>query len=275
MKILTTNNYSLFVLSMFNRDIRRNRWLRESLLKFGWIPTRPLEVRRRNDGKLEIRNGHHRFELARELKIDICYGIVTDEATIPDLVITERPWSVWDSLCGHLRTGKSAYKALHEFQKKTGIPLSSCIGLMSGQMSGTSSNKLQQFKEGTYTVGDMTLADMVGDIIILCQAAGVSFARNNYFVQAVSKICLAADFDPKMMMKKISRFSEFMVKQPSKQHYVKLLQEVYNRSSHTKVPLEFQADEAARQRSAIQSLPPDLKQKAGRRGWLGKVRKAA
>ena len=275
MKILSTNNYSLFVLASFNRDVRRNRWLRESLLKFGWIPTRPLEVRRRHDGKLEIRDGHHRYLLACELKIDIYYGIVTDEATIPDLTVTERPWSVWDSLCGHLRTGKHAYMALNSYQKRTGIPLSSCIGLMSGQMSGTSSNKLQQFKEGTYAVGDMTLADMVGDIIILCQAAGVSFARNNYFVQAVSKICLAADFDPKMMMKKISKFSEFMVKQPSKQHYVKMLDEVYNRSSQAKVPLEFQANEASRQRSAIQSLPPDLKQKVARRGWLGKVRKAA
>ena len=259
MKIFSTNNYSLFALSPFNRDIRRNRWLKESLLKFGWIPTRPLEVRRRYDGKLEIRDGHHRFELARELKIDIFYGIVTDEATIPDLTITERPWSVWDSLCGHLRTGKSAYKALHEYQKKTGIPLSSCIGLMSGQMSGTSSNKLQKFKEGTYAVGDMTQADMVGEIIILCQTEGIPFARNNYFVQAVSKICLAADFDPKVMMRKISSFPEFMVKQPSKQYYVKMLDEVYNRKSQNKVPLEFQANEAARQRSIIQSLPPDLR----------------
>jgi hypothetical protein len=133
-----------------------------------------------------------------------------------------------------------------------------------GQISGTSSNRLQQFKEGTYAVGDPTQANIVGEIIILCQAEGVSFARNNYFVQALSKICLAADFDPKVMMKKISSFPEFMVKQPSKQHYVKMLDEVYNRKSQNKVPLEFQANEAARQRSIIQSLPPDLRGSSAR-----------
>ena len=38
MKILETNNYSRFVISPFNRDVRKNKALEESFLKYGWLP---------------------------------------------------------------------------------------------------------------------------------------------------------------------------------------------------------------------------------------------
>jgi hypothetical protein len=256
-KILESNNYSLFVVSQFNRDTRRNRWLRESLLKYGWIDSKPLDVRRLANGKLEIRDGHHRFLIAQELKIPVKYVICNDEASIQDIAGTERPWSIQDHLTGHLRTGKEAYLKIYNFHKGTGIPLSSCIGLLSGNSAKSSGpTRLHNFKEGTYVLGDLTQAKIVGEIIILCQSLGVPFARNNHFVQAVSKISFAKDFDPKVMMHKISAFTEFMMKQPSQQHYVRMLDEIYNRKSQKKVNLEFQANEAARERSMAQTIPP-------------------
>jgi hypothetical protein len=254
-KILETNNYSLFVLSPFNRDVKKTRWLRESLLEYGYLDAYPLDVRRIPNGKLEIRDGHHRFTVAQGLGIPVKYVESKDGATIQDLVKTIVPWNVWDTLTGHVRTGKAAYVKLYNYHKETGIPISSCISLLTGNSAASSSNHLQHFKEGTYSLGDLTQAKIVGEIIIHCQAHGVPFARNNYFVQAVSKISFAEGFDQKVMLNKIATFPEFMTKQPSKQAYVKMLDEVYNRKSQKKIPLEFQANEAARERCAALAVP--------------------
>jgi hypothetical protein len=257
-KIHETKNYALFVVSPFNRNIAKNRWLRESLLQHGWIRTKPLDVRKLSNGKFEIRDGHHRFMLAQELDIPVKFAICNDDASIQELNLTDRPWSIMDILAGHVRLGKSAYVKVYNFHKHTGIPVSSCIGLLSGNSAASYSNQLIKFKEGTYCLGNPDHAVIVGEIIIHCQAVGIPFARNNYFVQAVSKIAFADDFDPKIMVHKITAFSEFMIKQPSKQHYVKLLDEIYNRKSQKRVPLEFQADQAARKR-AVTAIPGNAK----------------
>ena len=60
-RILETNNYGKFVLSPFNREVKRTWRLEQSLLKYGWLDEYPMAVTRLPDGKLRIDDGHNRF----------------------------------------------------------------------------------------------------------------------------------------------------------------------------------------------------------------------
>jgi len=253
-KINETNNYSRFVLSSFNRDVKKTFRLRISMLRHGWIPAYPLDVRRLPDGKLEIRDGHHRFEVARNLHIPVKYVECKDQASIPELIRTHAPWSLKDYLTSHVRSGKPAYTLVFEYHKKTGITLSACISLLAGE-SACSFNYIEKFKEGSFRLGNTIHAEIVGAIVLCCKTHGITFACNIYLVQAISKIAWAKGFDPKVMMNKIASFAEFMTKQPTKQDYVKMLDTIYNRQARIKIPLEFLANEAARQRSVDQAAP--------------------
>jgi len=72
-KILESNNYQKFVISLFSRNVIKTQGLEESMLKFGFLDVFPVMVRRLDDGRLEILEGHHRFEVACRLGISIKY----------------------------------------------------------------------------------------------------------------------------------------------------------------------------------------------------------
>lgn len=261
-KVLETNNYSLFVVNPFNREIKKTRWLEASLKEYGWIPGHPLDCKRLPNGKLEIRDGHNRFDICRRLKIPVRYVESKDAATPQILIRTHTPHSVRDYLTSYMKMGNLAYQAVMEYHKRTGISLSSCISLLAGSSANQSSNHLQRFKDGDYSLGDLAHSEIVGKLVIHCSAHGIAFARHNRFVQAVSKIAWARGFDLKVMMAKIASGPEFVEKQTSLQNFVRMLASVYNRNSRERVPLEFLADEAARERSPIFSAPIPAKKRS-------------
>lgn len=55
-------------------------------------------------------------------------------------------------------------------------------------------------------------------------------------------------FDPAILKKKISSFHRHMNIQPTKQSFVEMLEGIFNRQAHIKIPLAFNAEEAARKR---------------------------
>lgn len=252
-KIIETNNYGKFVVSPFNRDVKKTRWLEESMKEHGWLDAYPLHVKRLENGKFEIIAGHHRYAVAQKLGIPVKYVEGKQEVSIHELERATNPWKLRDWLDSHIRTGKEHYIALMEYHRKTGIGISQCISLLAGYSDGSRLNNL--FKDGTFEVGDMTHANIVGDIVVFCKAYGIPFARSKMFVAAISKVAMADGFNAATLLKKISSHLELMKKQASMKDYIDLLDLVYNRASRTKVPLAFNAEEAARQRSLAQIIP--------------------
>lgn len=253
MKILETNNYGKFMISPMNRDVTKTRWLEQSMQRHGWLNAYPLHVRRIENGQFEVIAGHHRLAVAQKLGIPVKYVEEKEEVYIHELEKSTNAWTMKDWLTSHVRTGKEDYFAVMEYHKKTGISISMCISLLGGYAGGGRINN--EFKDGKFRVGDMAHAKTVGGIVIFCKAVGIPFARDKMFVSAISKVVWAEGFDPKIFKNKISAHMELMTKQASMKAYIDLLDLVFNRASRTRVPLAFNAEEAARQRAVAQTIP--------------------
>ena len=255
MKILESNNYKLFVLSPFNRDIRKTKALEASMLKYGYLPAYPIHARRRTDRLLEIISGHHRFYVACKLGITFLY--VEDnknQVNLHEIEAATVPWSLNDWLVSHIRTGKKDYLVVQEYHRKTGIGVSQCMSLLSAYSDGRRLNAM--FKEGLFEVGNTETAVIVGELVIHCKALGIPFSRDKQFVAAASKVAMAEGFDLETMKKKIIAHKALMQeKRPSMKAYIIMLDEVYNRGSRIRVPLAFNAEEAVRMRALAQAVP--------------------
>lgn len=250
-KISVTSDYSKFELLPFNRDVERTKHLEASMKEHGWIDAYPIHViRNGSNGKLRIRAGHHRLEVAQKLHIPVKYVVCNDTATIHQLEKATNRWNMKNYLTSYVREGRHPYITLKRYHERTGIPLNQCLSMLSGDSAG-SHNKIDSFKDGTYEVGDTTHAELVADIIQCCSYAGVKWATNSLFINALSKICWSEGFKVNHLKSKIKKFCFLMEKQPTVQDYLLMLETVYNRQSQEKIPLAFLADKAAKERSAV------------------------
>ena len=253
-KILETNNFGRFILSDFNRKIRRTWHLEKSFKVDGFRDDEAISVTRVPNPKpggpdlFRINDGHHRFYVARKLGIPVKYKETKLEPMAPSRKAkTTRAWNLQDCLEGYVNLLKPAYLAVKAYQVKTGIHLSACISMLTGGSAG-SGNWTDQFKDGEYTLGDPAHANLVGDLVIHCRKEGCEVPQ--VLVNAFSKLVWAVGFDSKVMKNKISLFPNLLNKKNlnTKDEYIHLLEDIYNKKSQTRVPLAFNADEAARKR---------------------------
>ena len=246
--IVETNNYGKFIINEFNRDVVRKKKLKASMEKYGFHPGFPIIVVRVGE-RLKIIDGHHRFMVARELGITVFF-LEFKEDEVPSMHELEGgkvPWSIGDYVTSFARCDKKPFVNLLEYHKATGIALSNAASMLMGQSAG-SANYQEAIKEGTFKLGNQEHADVVADIVIHCKTKGVQWASHGLFVQAISKISRARDFDAEVLKQKISRFHSFMEKQPNLERYMDMLDDIYNRQSRMKIPLKFQAEQAMRER---------------------------
>jgi len=251
MRIQETKDYSKFDLHPFNREVQKTKELELSMREHGFIPACPLHCVRGENGKILIKQGHHRFVVAKELGIPVRYVVSKDTIDIPHLEKTHRPWSLTDYLYSHSKAGSESYLAVLEYQKRTGIPLVNCISMIWGESAG-SHNRVEDFKKGTFRVGDTTHAEIVADIVLFCKnKCKLDFATTATFVTAVSRIVKVAEFEPSQLKRKISTFRSLLERRPTAKMYVELLDEVYNRQCQTKIPLAFLSEQVARHSNPI------------------------
>lgn len=248
-KILETNNYGRFELTPINRQVKKIKNLENSMKKHGWLAAYPAHVVRNGNGKLQIKAGHHRFEVAKKLGIPVKYVESQDDASIHELEAASRKWTAEDYLDSFVRAGKSAYITLREYWERTGIGLRCCIALLADHSAGSGGDLSEKFAKGTYRLGNMSHARIVESIVAQARVSGFPYWKNAGFVNAVSKISFAEGFASEVMKEKIKTFAHFMKKQAGTQEYLEMLDSIYNRQSHIKIPLAFLAEEAARRRN--------------------------
>lgn len=249
-KVCVTTDYNKFELLPFNRNVRKTKRLMESMQKHGFINAYPLHVVMNGNGKLKIKAGHHRFEVARMLGLPVKYIECNDTATIYELERATNRWSLEDYLTSHARQGIGSYVKVLEFHQRTGIGINDTISMLGGQTAG-SNNFQNVFKAGAYEAADGTHAYIVADIVMHCKKLGIAFATNYLFVHALSRIVQVEGFDVRRLKHKIETFSYLMEKQPTLVAYEDMIERVYNRQAKETIPLAFLAAQAAKERSAV------------------------
>ena len=249
--ITTTKKYDLFELHEFNRDVTRVEKLELSMSKYGWLDPYPMHVVRNGGKKLIIKDGHHRFEVAKKLSLPVKYVICNDNRiSIHELQKTTNTWNLKDYLVSYIRTGNPEYIAVKEYVDETGIPVNIAISLVGGESSG-SHNFVNAFKDGRYKIGNQLHANQIKNIIFHIKKVGVAFATSALFLQALSKVLRVKEVDMERLKSKISVHSSYFERQPNVESYLDAIEAIYNRQSKDRVPVAFLAKEKAKERSQL------------------------
>ena len=245
----TTKDYSKFELCQFNRDVKKKKFLKASMEKHGFIPAYPMHCTRSSGGRLQIKAGHHRFEVAQELGLPVVFVVSDDDATIHELEKATTAWTIRDYMESFAKCGVEAYARVKEYHEKTGVPIGLCVSMLGGESAG-SSNMLPKFKYGSYRISESTHADDVADIVLFCKELGVK-SNDSIFVQSVSRCMYVDEFSPEIFKRRAAANASLLKPCRSVADQMAVLETVYNANarSDNRVPLVFLASKAARSRS--------------------------
>lgn len=248
MSISTTTNYEMFQLLDFNRDVTKTRKLELSMKKHGYINAYPLHVVKEN-GKLKIKGGHHRFSVAVKLGLPVAYVVCSDNASIHELEAATVKWDMDDYLTSFSRLGDADYIAVLKCKQRTGISTGMCVSMLGGEMA-MSGNKRELFKSGEFTITDTTHADIVADLVMTLKKAGITWASDRLSVGTLSRIVSAGHADISRLKNKIKSNPSLIQKKVNFNQYMEMWEEVYNRQVHgKKTPLTFLTNETIKERS--------------------------
>ena len=247
----STKDYSKFELCQFNRSVEKTKFLRESMKKHGFISAYPIHCNNGDGGRLLIKAGHHRFEVAQELGLAVFYVVTEDAATIHELEKATTRWSLQDYMESFAKCGSEAYAKVKEYHDRTGIPLQQCISMLGGE-SAASGNQAIKFKHGDFKLAEWTHAETVADIVLHCKSLGIK-ATDYIFVQTLSRCMFVPEFSPEIFKLRaatnVARFKPCRLATDQ----LALFEEIYNMKSHAqnRVPLMFLANKVMSERKAV------------------------
>ncbi len=246
----------MFKLHPKNRDvIRIDEDLRKGMMEDGWYDACPLWATHGEGGNLLIFDGHNRFLIARELGIPVKYVIDDNIPDIQNYNKRGRVWALYDYLSSYVRDHREPYVILKRYHVSTGICLSHCIGLLAGETVG-SNNKHGVFKSGAYTLGDLSHARVVEDIVLHCKKLDFKHSASNNFVRAISRIARVDKFNPEIFKQKAEKNPSLLKRCTRLEEYMDMINEIYNRNSKywQRLNSRVLAEEAMRERTPIKKV---------------------
>jgi hypothetical protein len=233
--IYTTNNYSLF------KPIDGNRLLNQLHLK------RLKESIEKNylftvitvNERYEIIDGQHRFEAAKDLNIPvnyiICEGYGLDEVHI--LNQNSKIWNSDDYLTGYCDLGVKDYLQYKRFKDKFKFGHSECMAMLCGEIAG-GGYLHNKFKLGEYKVTHWQQACEYGARIWSLKELYDGFLRKS-FVYAMLELFEKAEFDFDEFISKVKLYPSALTNCSDKEHYIALIEEIYNYRRRSKVNLRY------------------------------------
>lgn len=252
-----TTEYSNFKLSIENRDINlkknRAKKLRESLKNNGWIPSFPMTVRNNGCGKLTILDGQHRFSIARELGMPVKYVIIDQDFDISEINNTQDTWKLKDYLSRWQKDNRKPYFEIEDFMKiHKNITLSMAISLLGGNNQASTGLK-NKYKDGDFRITAKSrgkayqIANAFESIIEVNKDA-----KHNNMLKALYKCFYVESFDSTRLIEQCEKNPSMIQPYSKTEDWLDLLQEVYNHGKKSnRIPLRFQAEEAMKERKAI------------------------
>lgn len=177
---MKTKNYSKFVFSKQNREIRPKTVLaiKESMQKFGFIPGRPVLITK----EWLIIDGQHRFLAAKDLGIEVEFEILEGNHVekMIQLNSTQSNWTLEDYVTSYANQNIDCYRKLLKFQERYDLNLSSAITIFFG--AGIKSADIK--KGGVLKIREN--AEQIAEFILNCST--VSYNKDNKFVRAIVSV---------------------------------------------------------------------------------------
>lgn len=252
-QIRETKMYDKFTFHILNRDINpaKLKKLKASMRKHGWIPAYPIHTYIDN-GRLIIKDGHHRYIAAKELGIEIKYVICSDNATLYEINDPACEWKLKDYFKSYCRDDNDEYNFVKQYSDDTGISLRSSIQLLRNQVAGYCSNFDQKIKSGTFKVSENTeYAGTIGHMVKTLKKKGVDFAASNAFVYSLSKVMFVDEFDWTVFLTQSKKNKTLLKKQNTAEEYLLMIEKVYNSGNKKQIPLAFLTKQKMSERKLI------------------------
>ena len=237
--IYKTTNYSLFNRISGNRDINSKKvrkMVSEVANGNNLLPYFPILCTEGKNGKLDIVDGQHRFELAKKCKKDVYYIIKVETMQldkIAGLNSIQEKWKVADFMQCYIEKGCNDYKELQSFMDKYPFPLSVSLNLMAYGITGTDNgakeNLRNLFQLGKYKVHHKKQAIEIAELCKRFEAFPGWHSRG--FIVAVGKLLQKnlCDFDE--LITKFDKAPQELKVQKSYKEYLVNLEQIYNRNN--------------------------------------------
>ena len=234
-RIPKTTDYSIFEMHPLNRPLRKNRnRLVASMMKYGFPPSCAIHVRHNGGKKLLVVRGHHRLEIAKELKLPVYYIIDDTPFDIFELEgDSALRWSLGDFLFARARAGDKECQKLLGFINAHGISVGAASALVGGFKarapgSGGGNGAAGAIKRGAFKASSLDFANKVASVTDFCRESEYPFATSSAFVVAVSKAIQVEGFDFKRFMQKLATHGHKMKKRSTKEEYLEEIEMIYN-----------------------------------------------
>jgi len=255
-KLQRTKDYSRFVFAKGNRDVSINRLrpahkaLRESMKKYGWLPFEPIGVYPDGKGKLVITEGQHRFTFARELGLDVYYVIHEEQVDIAEINQCAATWTPSDYCKKWIHDGNSEYEEVIEIAEYHGIPITIAFSMLAGSASWQQAIK-KRFESGAYKITNRKNAMRVFSIYkALCDIN--KSAKHSQMLRSIWACCLVPHFEETRLINTAKRRPEMLTRVGTLDAWLEIIQDIYNFGRSAKVPIKFEAQEAARNNTSVQ-----------------------
>jgi hypothetical protein len=253
MELKTTTDYKKFGLLDFNRDVTKTKYLEKSMRAHGFIPAHPLHVVVEN-GRLKIKDGHHRFEVATKLGLPVAYVVCNDNASIFELDQTVNKWKVIDFATSFARQGDPDYQYALNFSKQNGITIATSLSLLYGELPSSGNNN-EKYKTGEFKVKSVEYAVAVVSILKQFREAEFKQCSHRNLILAIARVVKAGHADLPRLKKRIKMYASLATPPNMQlQTVTDYLEESYNRGERgARVPISFLTNETMRANAIFKS----------------------
>lgn len=243
-----TKEYDRFEMHDYNRPLKHDGVLEQSMIRKGFMPSSPLQVIKNSNGKLKIIKGHRRFEIAKRLNLGIWYIIDKSNIDIFELEAGQSKWTISDFVHARAEAGDEDCIKLLDFWKTHKLPMGAAAALIGGESAG-SGNKQKDIKRGKFHVGDLRHANQVIKITDRCRELNIPCAVSSGFVRAISSALRIPEFNADLFMHRIELNGSQMQKRGTANEYLDEIEALYNYGAHkTRLPVAFRAKEISKKR---------------------------
>lgn len=235
-QVHTTNDYFLFKPLDGNRNINQ---LHVNRLKKSMAENYLFTILIVNEN-YEIIDGHHRFEVIKDLELPlnyiICSGYGLKEVHI--LNANARNWTAADYLDGYCKLGIKDYIIFKEFKEQYGLGYVESMTLLGGLKSRPGGKHHDLFFNGLFKVKDYQEAcDIAEKIEIIGQFYDGN--KRTIFIHAFLKLLNHKNFEFIDFIQKLKAQPTALVDCSNEQQYVMLIEEIYNYRRRDKVSLRY------------------------------------
>jgi hypothetical protein len=248
MRIRFSRNYNEFSFHKANRKLVRKKVesLKKSMARMNLLPNAPVICKQRKN-TLEIFDGQHRFQAAKEMGISIAFTLLDDNKEIDGQRIDmchvaefnaeATGWTIPDAVHHHCVRNNPHYIKLQEFVDEYKFNHSISALMLSAKTSADNVSRKSFFhanatalRTGEFEVKDYATGVRLADIVYDFRPYFKKFQTRN-FVHALMYLAIRSKYNHKRMMEKMFKYDGLLKFQATTGEFVENIEYVFNYKS--------------------------------------------